>query len=80
MRALLCHYCRHHLEAEEDEALSGVFRDHLVQEHPTIPLTDEQASEMVATRAYHYYLEYPPVHAGGAAFENEEEEFGPDPY
>ena len=79
MRALLCHYCRHHLEAEEDEALSGIFRDHLVQEHPTIPLTAEQVSEMVATRAY-YYLEYPSVHAGGAAFEDEEEEFGPNPY
>ena len=78
MRALLCRYCGHHLQAEDDEALLDVSRDHLIQEHPTIPPTDEQMSEMVATRAY-YYLEYLPVHAGGAYFE-EEEEFGPDPY
>ena len=79
MRALLCHYCRHHLEAEDDEALLGVVRNHLIQEHPTILPTDEQVSEIVATRAY-YYLEYLPVHVGGAAFEEEGEEFGPDPY
>ena len=77
MRALLCHYCRHHLEAEDDEALLGVVRDHLIQEHPTIVPTDKQVSEIVATRAY--YLEYAPVHVGGTTFE-EEEEFGPDPY
>jgi hypothetical protein len=75
--ALLCHYCRHHLKGEDDEALLGVVRNHLIQEHPTTVPTDEQASEIVATRAY-YYLEYLPVHVGGTAFE--EEEFGPDPY
>jgi hypothetical protein len=32
MRALLCHYCRHHLEGEDDEALLSVVRDHLIQE------------------------------------------------
>ena len=32
MRALLCHYCRHHLEAKVDEALFGFVRDHLIQE------------------------------------------------
>jgi hypothetical protein len=78
VRALLCHYCRHRLEAEDDEVLLGIIRHHLIQEHPTTLPTDVQVSEMVATRAY-YYLEYLPVHAGGAAFE-EEEEFGPDPY
>ena len=77
MRALLCH-CGHHLEAEDDEALLGFVRDHLVQEHPAIVPTDEQVGEIVATRSY--YLEYAPVHVvGGTAFE-EEEEFGPDPY
>jgi hypothetical protein len=40
--------------------------------------TDEQVGEIVATRAY--YLEYLPVHVGGTAFEEKEEEFGPDPY
>jgi hypothetical protein len=75
MRALLCH-CRRHLEAEDDEALFGVVRNHLLREHPAIPPTDDQVGEIVATRAY--YLEYAPVPAGGAAFE--EEELGPDPY
>ena len=76
MRALLCHYCGHPLEAEDDEALSGVFRDHLKEGHPTIVPSDEQVSEIVATRAD--YLEYLLVDVGGSAFE--EEEFGPDPY
>ena len=74
MRALLCH-CRRQLEAEDDEALLGVVRNHLLREHPAIPSTDEQVGEIVATRAY--YLEYAPVHVGGVAFE---EEFGSDPY
>jgi hypothetical protein len=74
MRALLCH-CRHHLEAEDDEALLGVVRDHLIQEHPAIVPTDEWVIEVVATRSY--YLEYAPVDVGSNAFE---EEFSPDPY
>jgi hypothetical protein len=65
------------LEAEDDEALFGVVRDHLIHKHPSMVPTDEQVSEMVATRAYNY-LEYAPVGVGGSAFE--EEEFGPDPY
>jgi hypothetical protein len=74
MRALLCH-CRRHLEAQDDEALLGVVRDHLEREHPAIAPTDEQVSQTVATRAYNF--EYVPVYASGATFE---EEFGPDPY
>ena len=77
MRALLCH-CRCHLEAQIHEALFGIVRDHLIQEHPAIAPTDEQLSEIVAARSYNY-LEYAPVHVSGSAFE-EEEEFGPDPY
>jgi hypothetical protein len=73
--ALLCH-CRHHLEAEDDEALFAFVRDHLVKDHPSVPLGDEQASEMVATRSYH--LEYLLVDVDGAGFE--EEQFGPEPY
>jgi hypothetical protein len=76
MRALLCH-CRRHLEAEDDEALLGVVRNHLLREHPAIPPTDEQVGEIVATRAY--CLEYAPVHVGGAVFA-EQEVFAPDPY
>ena len=66
MRALLC-YCRHHLEAEDDEALLGVVRDHLIREHPAIVPTDEWVKwviQVVATRSS--YLEYAPVHVGGA--------------
>jgi hypothetical protein len=74
MRALLCH-CRHHLEAQDDEALFGVVRDHLTREHPAIPPTAEQVGEIVATRAYDF--EEVLVYASGAPFE---EEFGPDPY
>ena len=76
MRALLCH-CRCHLEADDDEDLFGVVRNHLLREHPALPPTDELVGEIVATRAY--YLEYARVHMDGAAFA-EEEEFGPDPY
>ena len=75
MRALRCH-CRHQLEAEDDEGLFGYIRDHLIYEHPAIRLTDEQVSEMVATRSY--YLEYLLVDVGGNGFE--EEKFGPEPY
>ena len=60
MRALLCH-CRHHLEAEDDEALLASVRDHLIRKHPTIPPTDEQLREIIATRAYN--LEYMQVYA-----------------
>jgi hypothetical protein len=76
MRALLCH-CRRHLVAQDDEALFGFVRHHLIQEHPAIPATDEQVSEILTTRSY-TYLEYAPVHVSGSAFEGEE--FGPDPY
>ena len=61
MRALLCH-CRHHLEAGDDEALLASVRDHLIRKHPTIPPTDEQVREIVATRAYD--LKYTEVYAG----------------
>jgi hypothetical protein len=74
VRAVRCQ-CRHHLEAEDNEALFAFVRDHLIEEHPAISLTDEQVSEMVAARSY--YLEYLLVDVGGSAFE---EHFGPEPY
>ena len=77
MRALLCH-CRQHLEARDDDALYGLVRDHLIRDHPAIPPTDEQVAEIVTTRAYN--LEYVLVYATDSAFEEEEEEFGPDPF
>ena len=73
----LLYHSRHHMEAEDDGALLGLVRDHLIREHPAIVPTDEWVIEVVATRSYH--LEYAPVDVGGIAFE-EEEEFGPDPY
>ena len=74
MRALLCH-CGLRLEAEDDEALLASVRDHLVRRHPTIPPTNEQVREIVATRAYN--LEYAKVYAGAI---DAEDEFGLEPY
>ena len=51
MRALLCH-CRHYLEAEDDQALSVMVRDHLIREHPALEPTDEQVQEIVSSRGY----------------------------
>jgi hypothetical protein len=75
VRALLCH-CRHHLEAEDDETLLGLVREHLIREHPTIPPTDEQVEEIVNTCAYD--LNY--AHAYTGSFDAAEEEFSIDPY
>jgi hypothetical protein len=75
MRALLCH-CRLHLEAEDDETLLGLVREHLIREHPAIPPTDEQVMEIVSTRAYN--LEHVPV--GYEDGIDPTEEFGPEPY
>ena len=70
MRALLCH-CHHHLEAEDDEALCAVVREHLLWKHPTIELSEEKAQQIVSSRAY--VLEYAEV--PGA-----EDEFVFEPY
>ena len=43
MRALLCH-CHHHLEAEDDDALCAVVREHLLWRHPAMEPSEEQAS------------------------------------
>ena len=76
MRALLCH-CRLHLEGQDDEALSYLVREHLLEDHPAIPPTDEQVEEIINTRAYD--LDY--AHAAYAgSFDTAEEEFGIDPY
>lgn len=74
MRALLCH-CRHRLEAEDDETLLGLVREHLIREHPAIAPTDEQGMEILSTRAYD--LEYAPVGYEEYGI-GPEEEFGPD--
>ena len=63
MRALLCH-CRAHLEAIDDQALAEEVREHLHRDHPDLRPTDEQAWEIVSTRAYHFEV-YVPEYAEG---------------
>jgi hypothetical protein len=58
MRALLCH-CRGHLEARDDRALAEVVRKHLMLEHPGLRPTQEQAWEIVRTRAYDFEVHDP---------------------
>jgi hypothetical protein len=69
MRALLCH-CHHHLEAEDDDALRAVVREHLLWRHPALEPSEEQAQQIVCSRAYD--LHYADVEA--------EEEFAFEPY
>ena len=69
MRALLCH-CHHHLEAEDDDALRAAVREHLLWRHPALEPSEEQAQQIVSSRAYD--LEYAEVHA--------EEELTFEPY
>jgi hypothetical protein len=69
MRALLGH-CRHHLEAEDDDALCAVEREHLLWRRPILEPSEEQAQQIVANRAYDLHY----------AEENAEEEFAFEPY
>ena len=61
VRAVLCH-CRRRLEADDEEALQEVVRDHLMRDHPSIRPTDEQVAEIVSTRAYD--IEYAELYVG----------------
>jgi hypothetical protein len=61
MRALLCH-CHTHLEAKDDSALAEEVREHLLRDHPAPSPTEEQAWEIVHSRAYDFEL-YDPVYA-----------------
>jgi len=74
VRAVLCH-CRQHLEADCEEALQVLVREHLMREHSSIPPTDKQVQELVSTRAYD--LQYVEVHVGRDGMA---EDFGPEPY
>ena len=74
VRAVLCH-CRRHLEADDEEALHVLVREHLEQEHPSIPPSYEQVEEIVSTRAYD--LQYAELYVGGHGMA---EDFGPEPY
>lgn len=68
MRALLCH-CREHLEAADDRALADVVRKHLMLEHLTLAPSQEQAWEIVSTRAYDFEVYDPEYYAEAIAEE-----------
>ena len=51
MRVLDCD-CGKTLQAANDEDLAVQVRDHVDESHPDMALSDEQARELVADRAY----------------------------
>jgi len=51
MHTLLCR-CRHQPEAEDNQTLSALVREHLIREHPALEPNDEQVQEIGTTRAY----------------------------
>lgn len=51
MRKIDCP-CGHQLEAEDDEELFRLARDHIQRDHPEMNRTDEQIRERVARDAY----------------------------
>jgi hypothetical protein len=60
------------LEAEDDDALCAVVREHLIWWHPTLEPSEEQAQQIVSSRAYN--IEYADEHV------EEEEEVTFEPY
>jgi predicted small metal-binding protein len=51
MRVLDCD-CGKTLQAANDDDLTTQVRDHVGESHPEMELSDEQASQLVADRAY----------------------------
>jgi predicted small metal-binding protein len=51
MRAIECP-CGHHFEAENDEELFRVCREHVDRDHPEMERTDDQIRERIAADAY----------------------------
>ncbi len=51
MRALDCQ-CGKHLEANSDDELYGLAREHVDRDHPEMQLSDEQVQGIVAQGAY----------------------------
>jgi predicted small metal-binding protein len=51
MRAIDCP-CGHHFEADSDEALFRLCREHVHSDHPEMQRTDEQLRERIAADAY----------------------------
>lgn len=51
MRAIDCP-CGHHFEAEDDEQLFRLCRDHVDRDHPEMKRSDEQIRERLAADGY----------------------------
>jgi predicted small metal-binding protein len=51
MRVLDCD-CGKTLQAANDDDLTSQVRDHIDESHPDMELTDDQVSQLVASRAY----------------------------
>jgi predicted small metal-binding protein len=51
MRVIDCD-CGQTLQAANDEDLASAVRDHVAEAHPDMELSDDQAQELVAERAY----------------------------
>ncbi len=52
MRAIDCP-CGHHLEADDDEQLFDMAREHITRDHPEMQRSDEQIRQRIADDAYH---------------------------
>ena len=80
MRKVLCDRpcnCHQSFSGADDDQLFGEVLTHLSRDHPAMAFSEERVREFVNIRAYH--LEYATVYADGEGQE-EEEEFGPEPY
>ena len=81
-RALLCGSlcdCNHSIRGADDD-LFGEVLAHLRRDHPAMLFPEERIRQVVAIKAYNVE-EYALVYADGEVpDEEEEEEFGPEPY
>jgi hypothetical protein len=50
-RAIDCP-CGHQLQADDDEALFALAREHMDRDHPDMPRTDEQIRQRIAADAH----------------------------
>jgi len=51
MRVIDCE-CGKTLQAANDDDLTAAVREHVAEDHPDMDLSDEQARELVSSRAY----------------------------
>jgi hypothetical protein len=51
MRGIECP-CGHHFEADDDERLFGLCREHVDRDHPEMQRSDEQIRERIDADAY----------------------------